>query len=64
MIGQIHRHDIGRRQRLTGMGQQGFGIEFWVDDEHGAKCARGVHDGDVRLQVVVEGALGGVVEFF
>ncbi|KKX63378.1 hypothetical protein PU99_10845 [Pseudomonas putida] len=40
MIRQIQRHDIGRSQRLTGVGQQGFGIELRVDDEHGAKLAR------------------------
>ncbi|MNR00725.1 hypothetical protein D3C85_1165070 [compost metagenome] len=45
------------------MGQQGSGIEFRVDDEHGAGSARVVHDGDVRLWVIVEGVLSGVEGF-
>jgi hypothetical protein len=45
------------------MGQQGFGIELWVDDDYGVGCARSVHDGDVRLQVIVEGAFGDFVVF-
>ncbi|MNJ73537.1 hypothetical protein D3C77_703410 [compost metagenome] len=58
MIHQIVGHDIGRRQRLAGMHQQGFGIEFGIDDEHRAGFVRGGHDVGAQF----EGALGGFVE--
>ncbi|MNE74706.1 hypothetical protein D3C80_1708010 [compost metagenome] len=64
MIHQIVGHDIGRRQRLTGVHQQGFGTEFGIDDEHRAGCARSDHDVGAGVEVVIERALGGFVELF
>ena len=64
LIRQIHGHDIGWCQRLASMAQQGFGIELRVDDEHGAGCARGGFDVGSQVEVVIEGAVGGFVEFF
>ncbi|MNN67015.1 hypothetical protein D3C81_1826230 [compost metagenome] len=63
MIHQIVGHDIGRRQRLTRVHQQGFGTEIGIDDEHRAGCARGGHDRRAGVEVMIEGALGGFVEF-
>ncbi|MNR13475.1 hypothetical protein D3C85_1298830 [compost metagenome] len=64
MIHQIVGHDIGRRQRLAGMHQQGFGTEFGIDDEHRAGCARSGHDVGAGVEVVIEafvrGGWGGI----
>jgi hypothetical protein len=46
------------------VGQQGFGIELRVDDEQGAGCARGSFDVGSRVEVMIEGVVGGFVEFF
>ncbi|MNT97029.1 hypothetical protein D3C72_2392540 [compost metagenome] len=58
MIRQIQRHDVGRSQRLTGVGQQGFDIEFRVDDEHAAEFAWGGLNVGSRGDAVV-----GIVRF-
>ncbi|MCY1251295.1 hypothetical protein D9M72_650380 [compost metagenome] len=51
MIRQIVGHDIGRRQRLAGVHQQGLGIEFGIDDKHGAGLARRRHDLGAGVEV-------------
>jgi hypothetical protein len=59
---EIAQHHTGRRQRLTGIDQQGFVIGVGSDEVDGAGFTWGVF-GNNRLEVVIEGAVGGVVEF-
>ncbi|MNL85892.1 hypothetical protein D3C87_2143790 [compost metagenome] len=57
MIHQIVGHDIGRRQRFTGVHQQSFDIEFGIDDKHGTGLARRRHDvgAEVEIEAFVRG---------
>ena len=61
--GKVTEHDRGRGQGFAGSGQQGFGIGFGIDEEH---LVGGVWRGDdagTGIEVVVEDAVGGSVEF-
>ncbi|MNX93995.1 hypothetical protein D3C86_1262100 [compost metagenome] len=63
MIHQIVGHDMGRSQRLAGVHQQGLGTQLGINDEHAAGFTRRGHDAGAGVEVMIEGALGGFVEF-
>ncbi|MNL66993.1 hypothetical protein D3C87_1915380 [compost metagenome] len=57
-------HHIDRGQRLDQIHHKGFGRDLWVDGKQGADGARRGFDVGGRGEVKVEGAFGGLVEFF
>ena len=59
---EITQHHTRRRHGFTGVDQQGFVIGVRGDEIDRAGFAREVF-GDGRFEVVVEGAVGGFVEF-
>lgn len=58
----ITGHDACGSQGLTGMGQQAFIVHVWRDLEHLARSATGAFFWN-GIEVMVERAFGGVVEF-
>lgn len=59
----ITEHHTCRRQGFAGVGQQRFVIRVGVDKKKRAGFALGVF-GNNWFEVVIESAIGGVVEFF
>ncbi|MCY1178558.1 hypothetical protein D9M73_189120 [compost metagenome] len=64
MVHQLMHHHIDRGQRFDQIGHQGFGRGLRVYGKQGTDGARGGLDVGGRGEVVSEGTLGGVVEFF
>ena len=59
---QVTGHRIGRGQGFAEVGEQAFDVDVGGDDEEGIGCVAGFFV-SFRLEVVVQGAGGRVVEF-
>lgn len=61
--GEVAEHFAGRAQGFAGVGEQRFGVVGRVGEEHRFRLVGRAHDMGAGVEVVIEGAVGGVVEF-
>ena len=61
--GEVDQHFAGRAEGFVGVGQQRFGVVPGIGQVHGFRLVGAGHDVGGGVEVEVEGAVGGFVEF-